>query len=217
MHKYYSSRVIQLYIYIIKEGVLMAHDEIIDNVKKSIMDMKGVGTTLLLNEEDRETVRELEKKADEMTLMGLGKGDNKGVKEVLKKDVIFAFITNMDFCWPEGPNVILMHNDCVVGQDLDDEAKLEELKSCKDKLVIGNIVIYDTSVLKKMDVKNNPLIVVMPPKPCKEVENVDKVCNVVMASPSPPSDEYLKEKMGLENVHGTGTFLLGFDFDCSCE
>jgi hypothetical protein len=110
-----------------------------------------------------------------------------------------------------------MHNDCVVGQDLDDEAKLEELKSCKDKLVIGNIVIYDTSVLKKMDVKNNPLIVVMPPKPCKEVENVDKVCNVVMASPSPPSDEYLKEKMGLENVHGTGTFLLGFDFDCSCE
>jgi hypothetical protein len=217
MHKYYSSRVIQLYIYIIKEGVLLAHDEIIDNVKKSIMDMKGVGTTLLLNEEDRETVRELEKKADEMTLMGLGKGDNKGVKEVLKKDVIFAFITNMDFCWPEGPNVILMHNDCVVGQDLDDEAKLEELKSCKDKLVIGNIVIYDTSVLKKMDVKNNPLIVVMPPKPCKEVENVDKVCNVVMASPSPPSDEYLKEKMGLENVHGTGTFLLGFDFDCSCE
>jgi hypothetical protein len=195
----------------------MAHDESIDNVKKSIMDMKGVGTTLLLNEEDRETVRELEKKADEMTLMGLGKGDNKGVKEVLKKDVIFAFITNMDFCWPEGPNVILMHNDCVVGQDLDDEAKLEELKSCKDKLVIGNIVIYDTSVLKKMDVKNNPLIVVMPPKPCKEVENVDKVCNVVMASPSPPSDEYLKEKMGLENVHGTGTVLLGFDFDCSCE
>lgn len=195
----------------------MAHDEIIDNVKKSIMDMKGVGTTLLLNEEDRETVRELEKKADEMTLMGLGKGDNKGVKEVLKKDVIFAFITNMDFCWPEGPNVILMHNDCVVGQDLDDEAKLEELKSCKDKLVIGNIVIYDTSVLKKMDVKNNPLIVVMPPKPCKEVEDVDKVCNVVLASPSPPSDEYLKEKMGLENVHGTGTFLLGFDFDCSCE
>ncbi|WP_407355590.1 hypothetical protein [Methanolobus sp. WCC5] len=195
----------------------MAHDEIIENVKNSIIQMKGVGNTLLLNEEDREIIKELEKKADEMTLMGLGRGDNKGVKAVLKNDVIFAFTTNMDYSWPEGPNVILMHNDCVVGQDLDDQAKLEEIKTCKDKLVIGNIVIYDTSVLKKMDVKTNPLIVVLPPKPCKDVECVDNVCNVVLASPSPPTDEYLKEKMGLENLHGTGTFLLGFDFDCSCE
>ena len=195
----------------------MEHDEIIDNVKNSITQMQGVGNTLLLNEDDREIIRELEKKADEMTLMGLGRGDNKGVKAVLKNDVIFAFTTNMNFCWPEGPNVILMHDGCVVGQDVDDEAKLEEVKTCKDKLVIGNIVIYDTSVLKKMDVKNNPLIVVLPPKPCADVEAVDEVCNVVLASPSPPSDEYLKEKMGLENLHGTGTFLLGFDFDCSCN
>lgn len=195
----------------------MEHDAIIENVKTCIINMKGVGNTLLLNEEDREIIRELEKKADEMTLMGLGRGDNKGVKAVLKSNVIFAFTTNMDFNWPEGPNVILMHNDCVVGQDLDDEAKLEEVRSCKDKLVIGNIVIYDTSVLKKMDAKTNPLVVVLPPKPCKDVECVNNVCNVVLASPSPPSDEYLKGKMGLDNLHGTGTFLLGFDFDCSCN
>jgi hypothetical protein len=195
----------------------MEHDEIIENVKNSIIQMQGVGNTLLLNENDREIIRELEKKADEMTLMGLGRGDNKGVKAVLENDVIFAFTTNLDVCWPEGPNVILMHDGCVVGQDIDDEAKLEEVKTCKDKLVIGNIVIYDTSVLKKMDVKNNPLIVVLPPKSCDEVEAVDRVCNVILASPSPPSDEYLKEKMGLENLHGTGTFLLGFDFDDTCN
>lgn len=195
----------------------MEHDGIIENVKNCIISMKGVGTTLLLNEEDRGTIRELEKKADEMTLMGLGRGDNKGVKAVLNTDVIFAFTTNMDFKWPEGPNVILMHDECIVGQDLDDETKLEEMKNCKDKLVIGNIVIHDTSILKKMDGKNDPLIVVLPPKPCEEVECVDKVCNVVLASPSPPTDEYLKERIGLENIHGTGTFLLGFDFDCSCK
>ncbi len=198
-----------------KEGVYMEHENIIDNVKNVIVHMKGVETTYLLNEEDREIVRELEKKADEMTLMGLGRGDNKGVKAVLKNNVVFAFTTNMDFNWPEGPNIILMHGERVVGQDLDDEAKLEEMKACKDKLVIANIVIYDTSVLKGMDAKTNPLVVVMPPKTCKEVECVDKVCNVVLASPSTPSDEYLKGKMGLEYLHGTGTFLLGFDFDSS--
>ncbi len=195
----------------------MEHENIINNVKNVITHMKGVETTYLLSEKDREIIRKLEKKADEMTLMGLGRGDNKGVKTVLKNNVIFAFTTNMEFNWPEGPNILLMHGERVVGHDLDDEAKLEEIKACKDKLVIANIVIYDTSVLKGMDAKKSPLVVVMPPKNCKEVECVDEVCNVVLASPSTPSDEYLKEKMGLESLHGTGTFLLGFDFDSSCS
>ncbi|MDY0388989.1 MAG: hypothetical protein RBT65_18100 [Methanolobus sp.] len=114
----------------------MEHDEIIENVKKSVISMKGVGTTLLLNEEDRGVIRELEKKADEMTLMGLGRGDNKGVKTVLNTDVIFAFTTNMDFKWPEGPNVILMHNECIVGEDTDDEAKLEEMQNAMINLLL---------------------------------------------------------------------------------
>ncbi|MBN2110468.1 MAG: hypothetical protein JW705_05200 [Methanosarcinaceae archaeon] len=195
----------------------MQRDDIIEKVSSCIRNMQGVGDVLILTNEDRDIIRELEKKADEMTLMGLGKGDNKGVKQVLKNDVIFAFTTNMDFKWPSGPNVILMHEGCVVGEDVDDESRLEELKSCKTNLVMGNIVIYDISVLKRMDAKNNPLIVVLPPKPCSEVEELSDVCNVTLASPSPPSDEYIKEKMGLQNIHGTGTFLLGFDFECSCN
>ena len=195
----------------------MQNDDIIEQVSSCIKDMEGVGDTLILTEEDREIIRELEKKADEMTLMGLGRGDNKGVKQVLKNDVIFAFTTDMDFKWPEGPNVILMHEGCVVGEDVGDEAKLEEHKCCKTNLVIGNIVIYDTGVLKRMDAKTNPLIVVLPPKPCSEVDELSEVCNATLASPSPPSDEYIKERLGLQNIHGTGTFLLGFDFECSCN
>ncbi|WP_406658183.1 hypothetical protein V7O62_06455 [Methanolobus sp. ZRKC2] len=195
----------------------MQSDDIIEQVSSCIKNMEGVGDTLILTEEDRETIRELEKKADEMTLMGLGKGDNKGVKQVLNNDVIFAFTTDMDFKWPVGPNVILMHEGCVVGEDVDDEAKLEEFKCCKTNLVIGNIVIYDINVLKRMDTKTNPLIVVLPPKPCSEVEDLQEVCNATLASPSPPSDEYIKERLGLQNIHGTGTFLLGFDFECNCN
>lgn len=195
----------------------MQREDIIEQVSSCIKNMKGVGDTLILTEEDREIIRELEKKADEMTLMGLGKGDNKGVKQVLNNDVIFAFTTNMDFEWPIGPNVILMHEGCVVGEDVDDEAKLEEYKCCKANLVIGNIVIYDVGVLKRMDAKRNPLIVVLPPKPCSEVEELPDVCNATLASPSPPSDEYIKERLGLQNIHGTGSFLLGFDFECSCN
>ncbi|MDI3539613.1 MAG: hypothetical protein PWR29_147 [Methanolobus sp.] len=194
----------------------MQRDEIIEQVSCCIKNMKGVGDILILTDQDREIIRELEKKADQMTLMGLGIGDNKGVKQVLENDVIFAFTTNMDFKWPAGPNVILMHHGCVVGEDVDDQQKLEEFKCCKTNLVIGNIVIYDTGVLKRVDSKKDPLVVVMPPKPCPELDGIPMVCNATLASPSPPSDEYMKERMGLQNIHGTGTFMLGFDFECAC-
>lgn len=195
----------------------MQHKDITEQVIQCIKNIKGVGDVMVLTDQDRAVVGELEAKADQMTLMGLGIGDNKGIKQVLKNDVILAFITDMNYVWPAGPNVILMHQGHVVGEDVDDPIKLEEYQSCKNHLVIGNVVIYDTDVLKRMQGKDDPIIVVMPPKPCPEVDKVPHVCNVALASPSPPSDEYMKERMGLTLVHGTGTFILGFDFKCASE
>lgn len=194
----------------------MENNDIIELVTSSIKEIKGVGEVYVLTDEDRAVISDLEKKADQMTLMGLGIGDNKGVKQVLNNDVMMAFTTDMDYEWPPAPNVVLMHDGCVVGEDVDDECKLDELKNCEDHLVIGNIVLFDKSVIKNMDVAKNPLVVVLPPKPCSEAECLNGVCNAHLASPSPPSDEYIKNKIGFEHVQGTGTFLLGFDFDCGC-
>ncbi len=179
--------------------------------------MVGVGKTLVLNDEDCKTIAQLEEKADQMTLMGLGRGDNKGIKAVLQRDVIIPFQTTMEYKWPCGPNVILMHDDKVVGEDIDDADKIKSLEQSSDSLVIGNIVIYDKSVLTSLNSKSEPLVVVLPPKPCVEIEELPHICNVTLASPSPPTDEYLKERMGLESEHGTGSFLLGFDFECKCQ
>lgn len=191
-------------------------DDIVEQVITSIKEVKGVGEVYVLTDEDRKVIRDLELKADQMTLMGLGIGDNRGIKQVLENDVMLAFTTDMEYEWPPAPNVILMHDGCVVGEDVDDEAKIEEFNKCQDHLVIGNIVLFDKSILKNIDTANNPLVVVLPPKPCSEVECVPKVCNAHLASPSPPSDEYIKERMSFEQVKGTGTFLLGFNFDCAC-
>jgi hypothetical protein len=193
---------------------IMRNNNIIDSVIASIKEIKGIGETYVLTDLDREVVMDFERKADKMTLMGLGIGDNKGVKQVLGNDVLLSFTTDMDYEWPPAPNVILMHNGCVVGEDTDDESRLEELSKCDDHLVIGNIVLFDKSVLKTMDGLRNPLVVVLPPKPCSHIECIPNVCNAHLASPSPPSDEYLKEMIGFEQTKGTGTFLLGFDFDC---
>ena len=81
---------------------------VIQDVICRIKAMKGVEDTYVLSEEDKEKILELEKKAEGAVLMGLGVGDNQGIKEVFKRQIIIAFTTNMDYVWPEGPNVVLM-------------------------------------------------------------------------------------------------------------
>jgi len=173
--------------------------------------MKGVEQTYILNEEDREKVLELEKKAEGAVLMGLGVGDNQGIKEVFKRQVIIAFTTNMDYVWPEGPNVILMQFGEKVGEDVYDPEKLEECKKCKDMMVMGNFVIYRSAVPKPQASKKEPITVILPPQKCDEVECVTGVANAVLGSPSTPSDEYIRSVMGLKPETGRGTFIVGFD------
>ena len=78
----------------------MECQDIIQDVLCRIKAMKGVEETYILNEEDKEKILELEKKAEGAVLMGMGIGDNQGIKEVLKRQLIIAFTTNMDYVWP---------------------------------------------------------------------------------------------------------------------
>lgn len=184
---------------------------VIQDVICRIKSMKGVENTYILSEEDKEKILELEKKAEGAVLMGLGVGDNQGIKEVFKRQVIIAFTTNMNYIWPEGPNVILMQYGEKVGEDIYDPEKLEECKKCNDMLVMGNFVIYKSSVPKPKDAKKEPITVVLPPQKCQDVECVEGVTNAVLASPSTPSDEYIRSVMDLKPAVGLGTFIIGFD------
>ncbi len=195
----------------------MEHESITEMVTKTLKGITGVGEIMVLSDEELKQISILETKADSMTLMGLGIGDNKGVKEVLKCDTAMSFQTTNEYSWPSCPNIILTHEGKVVGEDMDDTEKLKELDQSGDALVIGNIALYDKSILMPKQSKSEPLVVVLPPKPCPQVEELPQVSRAILASPSPPTDEYIKERMDLDNEHGTGTFLLGLDFEDEVE
>jgi hypothetical protein len=184
---------------------------VIQDVVCRIKAIKGVEDTYILSEEDKDKIFELEKKAEGAVLMGLGVGDNQGIKEVFKRQVIIAFTTNMNYVWPEGPNVVLMQYGEKIGEDVYDPEKLEECKKCNDMLVMGNFVIYRNAVPKPKDTKKEPITVVLPPQKCQDVECVEGVINAVLASPSTPSDEYIRSVMDLKPALGLGTFIIGFD------
>lgn len=190
----------------------MECQDIIQDVLCRIKAIKGVEDTYILSEEDKVKIFELEKKAEGAVLMGMGVGDNQGIKEVLKREIIIAFTTNMNYVWPEGPNVILMQYGEKVGEDIYDPEKIEECKKCKDMMVMGNFVIYRSAVPKPKEAGKEPLTVVLPPQRCTDLECVGSIKNIVLASPSTPSDEYIRSVMGLKPAVGLGTFIIGFDF-----
>jgi hypothetical protein len=185
--------------------------DIIQDVICKIKAIEGVEEAYILNEKDKEKVFELEKKAEGAVLMGLGVGDNQGVKEVFKRQVLIVFTTNMNYVWPQGPNVFLMQYGEKIGEDIYDPQKLEQCKKCKDMIVMGNFVIYKSAVPKPKDAGKEPITVVLPPHKCPEAECVTGGSNVVLASPSTPSDEYIRSVMGFKPGAGLGTFLVGFD------
>jgi hypothetical protein len=188
-------------------------DKITEKVLEKLGQVKGVGATTLLSSEERETIRKMEEKADQMTLMGLGRGDNQGAKKVLDMDVLVSFLTDMDYEWPCSPNVILKHKDKKVGEDTENTERIKEVEKSADSLVIGNIIIYDKGVLMEANSSKEPLVVILPPKQCESVSCIEGISDAILASPSPPTDEYLKERMCEKNERGSGTFLLGFDFE----
>ncbi len=190
----------------------MENKEIIEDVQCKIKAIKGVEDTYIITEKDREKILALEKEAEGAVLMGLGIGDNRGIKEVFNRQLIIAFTTNMEYVWPEGSNVVLMQYGEKVGEDIYDPEKLEECKKCKDMMVMGNLVLYRNAVPKPKDAKKEPLTVVLPPQKCPEVECASGVTNVVLGSPSTPTDEYIREQMGLQVEKGQGTFIIGLDF-----
>ncbi|MCS3923071.1 hypothetical protein [Methanosalsum natronophilum] len=191
----------------------MEKDDVIEKVMEELKKIKGVKDTYVLAEKDKDRIEELEKQASEMTLMGLGYGDNQGVKEVIKSDIVIAFTTTMEYEWPEGPNVILKHYDEIIGEEVNDPEELKRWECEENTLVIGNLVIYGKNTLSSAMKDPEKIAVVMPPKDCPEVSRITEVTDVKLGSPSPPSDDFIKDKMEVTKEQGLGTFMLGFNFD----
>ncbi|MCL2550237.1 MAG: hypothetical protein FWE78_04855 [Methanimicrococcus sp.] len=182
----------------------MNDDQLVEAVKKHMLQVPGVEDVFVLTEDDKKIVEKLEEEAKGNVLMGMGEGDNQGIAEVFKREHIMCFTTNKEYVWPEPPNVIMMQGGEMIGFDFN-ECDIAKYENNPEYIVMGNFVICKT----KGGGKSGKPIVVLPPKPCDlgDIEAED----AVLGSPSTPSDEYIREAYNLECSVEKGTFFLGFN------
>ncbi|MCX8181972.1 MAG: hypothetical protein N3D12_02510 [Candidatus Methanomethyliaceae archaeon] len=179
-----------------------------DNVIENLMRLKGIIKVVPLTQEDRAEIERLEREAEGKVLMGLCKGMNLGVREALRKKTVYACITNASLRWPKTSLVKIVCGEETIGEDKYDENELERLKS-EGNLVVGNIVFYKDKI-RLMRENIDKISLLMLPLKIPELEGL----GMVIGSPSPPADLYLKKKLGAsEDDPNIGTVIVGVGGD----
>lgn len=184
-----------------------------DRILVRIRSLKGIQDAFVLGEGDRFRLLEIETEAEKKAFMGLGMCYNSGIREVLRCPVVVVAITNMDFDWGCQAHVILMKDEEVVGEEIRDPARIQELEHNKNAWFLHkNFVIYKNKVDFPDDIVNKKCCFELPALNLGQLApSVKELTNHLYCSPSTAGDVFLKKKYYQDiDEWGTGTVLFGF-------
>ena len=183
-------------------------------IVEALIRVKGIVRATPVSEEDRRKLLEIEREAEEKSLMGLGKVINAGVRELVQYDWMYVALTSMEFDWGCRPNLVMKKGDEVVGEEVTDKDEIERLSGEKNVWFMHkNFVVYKDKVSFPKDVMDKVCYFEIPCHPADwcPVEEENLTCHtMVYAWPSTPGDVFLKEKyFGGRDERGSGTVLIG--------
>jgi len=187
---------------------MVAPEQIADGLKR----LRGVRAVYPLTEGEKARILKAEEEAGQRVLLGLGRSDNRGVKEALARETSLTLITDAEFEWPKGPQVLLMWEREILGGEFENPDEIERFKQRKGVVVSGCFVIFKDKMPPARQLASNPPTVVFPPKPLPQLERRFGVRDAVIGFPCPPTDRLLKEafNISVEN-HSLGTAIVGFN------
>ena len=178
--------------------------------------VKGILKACPFETEHHSEIMEIEEDAEKRSLMGLGKVINVGVREVLKCDLIYVALNNMDFDWGCHSTLVLKKGDEVVGAEVRDQEIIARLSKQENVWFMHkNFVVYKDKVSFPQDIMQKICYFEIPCLPaewCLVEDNTLQCDSIIYANPCTPSDIYLKEQYfdGLDEK-GCGTILVGIE------
>jgi len=175
-------------------------------VEEVLKGLKGIVKVKRLTEEERAEIIMLEQEAEGNIMMGICPGSNVGLAQAICKREVFGCITDDTMVWPSCSYIKVICGDDVIGQDIYDEKELERLKG-EGNIVAGNLVFYRCKI-KILKERRDEMRVHMLPMQIPELVT----CGAVVASPSPPTDLYLKSRLGQDGGDSRlGSIIVGID------
>ena len=192
----------------------MDRTEIDELVQAALKHVRGIVEVYPFHDEDRQKVLEIEDEAEKRSLMGLGKVINVGVREVMRRDLVYLAVTDTSFDWTRHSNLLLKKGDEVVGEEVQDEdtiCRLAEDKNVwfmhRNFVVYKNRVSFPKDIMKKICHFEIPCI---PAEWCVVDDEKFQCKSIVYGCPATPCDAFLKQRYaGGRDERGAGTILIG--------
>lgn len=183
-------------------------------VLASLRGVKGIEDVQTVRDEDRSRILDIEKDAEERSLMGLGKVVNTGVREALAREAVYVALTTMEFDWSCHTTLLLKKGEEEVGKEVRDEETIAKLSGQKNVWFMHrNFVVYKDKICFPQDIMTKVCHFEIPPLQADwcRIEKEGFSCSaVIFANPATPSDLFLKENyFGGKDERGLGTILIG--------
>lgn len=182
-------------------------------VLKALRNCKGVLEARALTEEERRRVLEVEQKAEEKVVFGMCRTLNRGVREALEREYAVALvIDSSEFEYPHHPHMRMVWGDMVVGEQVRDKERIEELKRDRSNFFLWeNFVLYMPKLPKGAE-ERKKLRMVYVERQAVQLEGHPYVERSVLGTPSMEGDILIKELLSIHNDKPTvGTCVVGFD------
>ncbi|MEM2896044.1 MAG: hypothetical protein QXG01_00455 [Candidatus Bathyarchaeia archaeon] len=180
-------------------------EEAIELVKKVLLGVPGVMEVHRLDKKHFREILRLETLV-ERSMVGI-RGFNEGLREVLSRQVVLAIAHLPNLRHPPEPIILWKVGKEVVGEEVWEDKKIEELKKDLNIIFLGkNFVLYKDKLtrLHKAD-----SMLVYPPVRFPELEKIESIKDPVSVTVSTPADVYIKKEMGWNvNDPKIGTVLI---------
>ncbi|MCD5425736.1 MAG: hypothetical protein LRZ92_04660 [Methanosarcinaceae archaeon] len=183
----------------------------IDEIINFLKSLRGIENIKLLTNKEKKEILEIEKSAEKLSLMGLMPGVNQGVRDALSRTYTLSLIATNDFKWPERGIVKLIYKGVVLGEDVLNKKELKRLENNGNRVIGGAFVLYSDKINEIGTEKLNECILAISSLDLPWTENIPCAKYVIVGSPSPPTDLYIKNIMNLNEKEGT--VLIGFEID----
>ena len=188
-------------------------NDCLELILKTLRDCRGVKTLKVLTADEKKKILEVEEKAEERVAYGMCKTLNQGIKETLNRDYTAAVVIDTSiFEYPHHPYILMVYDDTIVGEQVKDLKRIEELKRDRANFFLwDNFVIY-TERLPKGREERQKLRIVYPPRETLQLEGITCVEKGTFGTPSTDGDTLVKKLLSFASTDSViGTCLIGFD------
>lgn len=176
-----------------------------DDIKlRSVLDKlktcKGVVSVKLLDEDEKELLLKVERKAEEKILWGMCRSLNQGFREAISRHYTIAMVINTEeFEYPHHPYTIMKCGGLIVGEQILDSEEIGELRKDPANIFLWDEFVVYVKKLPKDPEERKKLRIVFLPRTPQQLASVSFIEKTVFGVPSVEGDLEIKKLLGVKD------------------